>query len=181
MKLLLLKLRVILMGLLFFLNSALAADLQEGAAAPAFELQDQQLKVHKLGDFSGQWLVLYFYPKDDTPGCTKEACNFRDDYHQLKALQSQVIGISLDDTSSHEEFAEKYSLPFPLLADVNGDTARAYGALWKIGPIKFAKRHSFIIDPEGIIRKVYRDVDAETHSQQIITDLKQLQSSSDNT
>jgi len=177
MNTLLRSIKLALMGLLFITPSH-ADELKTGVAAPDFSLRDQALKQHQLGDFKGHWLVLYFYPKDDTPGCTTEACNFRDDYLQLKALQAKVIGISLDDASSHEEFAKKYSLPFPLLADEDGKTAKAYGALWKLGPIAFAKRHSFIIDPQGIIRKIYRDVDADSHSRQIIDDLKQLQAAS---
>ncbi|HEY9050674.1 MAG TPA: peroxiredoxin, partial [Gammaproteobacteria bacterium] len=113
-------------------------------------------------------------PKNDTPGCTKEACNFRDDIIHIKALKANVMGVSLDDSKSHEEFAKKYNLPFPLLADTEGKTADAYGALWKLGPIKFAKRHSFIIGPDGLIKKIYRDVDPKEHSQQIIADLKAL-------
>ena len=173
------SIKLALMGLVF-MNPSHASELQAGSPAPPFTLKDQNLKQHALADYSAQWLVVYFYPKDDTPGCTTEACNFRDDYYQLKALQTQVIGISLDDSASHEEFARKYSLPFPLLADPSGDTAKAYGALWKLGPVKFAKRHSFIIDPQGIIRKIYRDVDADTHSQQIIEDVKQLQAANSN-
>jgi peroxiredoxin Q/BCP len=174
MNVLLRTIKFSLMSLLFMQPSH-ADDLQVGTTAPDFRLKDQNLKQRQLADFSGHWLVLYFYPKDDTPGCTTEACNFRDDYFQLKALQADVIGISLDDSASHEEFAKKYSLPFPLLADLEGKTAMAYGALFKLGPLKFAKRHSFIIDPQAVIRKIYREVDADSHSRQIIEDLKKLQ------
>jgi peroxiredoxin Q/BCP len=162
---------------LFLTTAVNAAELAEGTAAPDFQLVDQAGKPHALKDYRDHWLVLYFYPKDDTPGCTTEACSFRDDYLEIKALKAMVVGISLDDSASHEAFAEKYSLPFPLLADPGGDTAKAYGSLWKLGPIRFARRHSFIIDPQGVIRKIYRDVDPDSHSRQIIDDLKRLQAS----
>ncbi len=160
----------------FFLSTTVnAAELSEGAAAPAFQLRDARGEQHALDDYRDHWLVLYFYPKDDTPGCTTEACHFRDDHIKLKALQAKILGISLDDSASHEAFAKKYSLPFPLLSDPEGETAKAYGALFKFGPLEFAKRHSFIIDTRGIVRKIYRDVDPDEHSQQIIDDLKRLQ------
>ena len=160
---------------LFILNPAQAKPaLAEGDAAPGFSLVDQNHKTHRLEDYKDQWLVVYFYPKDDTPGCTKEACNFRDDIYKIRALNGVVLGISLDDSKSHEEFAKKYSLPFSLLADTDGTVSAAYDALTKFGPIKFSKRHSFIIGPDGIIRKVYRSVDTDRHSQQIIDDLTSL-------
>jgi thioredoxin-dependent peroxiredoxin len=146
-----------------------------GKASPAFELGDQAGKTHRLSDYHGRWLVLYFYPKDDTPGCTKEACRFRDDHSALRALGAEVLGVSLDTRDSHVRFAEKYKLPFPLLTDPDGATARAYGALWSLGPIKFTRRHSFLIDPDGKIAEIYRKVDPETHSEQIQRDLANLQ------
>lgn len=160
----------------FFIISPAQAKppLTEGAAAPSFSLKDQNHKTHRLEDYRGQWLVVYFYPKDDTPGCTKEACNFRDDIFKIRALNGVVLGISLDDSKSHEEFAKKYSLPFSLLADTDGEVSAAYNALTKFGPIKFSKRHSFIIGPDGIIKKVYRSVDTDRHSEQIINDLTSL-------
>ena len=131
--------------------------------------------MHALEDYRGRWIVLYFYPKDDTPGCTTEACNFRDDISALTALGVQVLGVSTDDRASHARFAEKFHLPFPLLADTDGSTARAYGALLGFGPLKFAKRHSFIVGPDGRIAKIYRDVQPATHSREIRDDLKALQ------
>ncbi|TNF37319.1 MAG: peroxiredoxin [Gammaproteobacteria bacterium] len=168
------RISLLLLKSVLFIGSAQAAELTIGQPAPDFSLLDQNFKTHTLADYQDQWLVLYFYPKNDTPGCTTEACNFRDDIIHIRALKAQVIGISLDDAKSHEAFARKYSLPFPLLADTEGTTAEAYGALWKLGPVKFAKRHSFIIGPDGLIRKIYRDVDPKLHSQQIISDLKTL-------
>ncbi len=145
-----------------------------GEAAPDFNLPDQDGKTHQLHDFAGKWLVLYFYPKDDTPGCTQEACAFRDDMHKLTALGAQVVGISVDDGVSHAEFAKKYHLPFPLLADKSTEVAARYGALMNLGFFKFAKRYTFLIDPQGRVAKVYQKVETSKHSQQIIEDLKQL-------
>lgn len=145
-----------------------------GSAAPDFTLPDAQSKPHSLADYAGSWLVLYFYPKDDTPGCTKEACSFRDDLFQLEKLGAKVVGVSVDDTESHAQFARKYSLPFPLLSDKDGKVADQYGALMNLGVIKKAKRYTFLIDPQGKIAKVYLSVDTSRHSQEIIDDLKQL-------
>ena len=148
---------------------------QVGEPAPAFTLNDQQGKVHSLGEYRGQWVVVYFYPKDGTPGCTKEACRFRDNIAQLRALKAQILGISVDDAISHANFAQKYNLPFPLLADLGGNTAKAYDAYRSLGPFSMARRNTFIIDPEGRVAKIYREVDPNTHSTQIISDLKDLQ------
>ena len=148
--------------------------LNDGETAPNFKLPDQNGKIYTLADFNGQWLVLYFYPKDDTPGCTEQACNFRDDLHQLTRLGAQVVGISVDDSKSHADFAKKYSLPFPLLADKNADVAKRYGVLRNLGIIKVARRHSFLIDPQGKISKVYNKVKTSRHSKEIIEDLNKL-------
>ena len=151
------------------------ADITRGKAAPDFQLVDQYNKIHKLSDYRGKWVVLYFYPKDDTPGCTKEACHFRDDIFRIRKLNAQVLGVSVDNQESHAKFSEKHGLPFPLLADVGGRVANQYQALWALGPVKVARRHSFIIDPEGNIAKIYRDVDPDQHSNEIIQDLEKLQ------
>ena len=157
------------------LHNVQAAELAIGSAAPKFTLPDQESKTHTLAEYRGRWVVLYFYPKDDTPGCTTEACNFRDDLPALRALNVQILGISLDDTKSHALFAEKYRLPFPLLADTEGDVARAYGSLWSIGPLRIAKRYTFVIDPEGRVAKIYRNVKPADHSRELQHDLKELQ------
>lgn len=162
----------ILMGLFSF--SANAA-LEVGQNAPDFRLVDQNNKTHTLDDYSEQWLIVYFYPKNDTPGCTKEACNFRDDFYQIRELGAKVLGVSVDDQASHEKFAEKYNLPFPLLADVEKEMTKAYGALWKMGPISLAKRYTFIVNPKGKVAKIYTKVDPKTHSDEVIADIKQLQ------
>lgn len=155
-------------------NYAQADVLTINDPAPNFELHDQSGASHKLSDYQGQWLVLYFYPKDDTPGCTTEACSFRDEYRVISELNTQVLGVSVDDQDSHAAFSEKYSLPFPLLSDTDGKVANTYGALASLGPVKFAKRHTIIISPEGKIKKVYRSVNVNLHTQEIIADLNAL-------
>lgn len=155
--------------------SSNATELKAGDPAPAFNMVDQYMKPHTLADYSGKWVVLYFYPKDDTPGCTTEACNFRDDIAKLNELGVSVLGVSLDSAESHAKFADKHGLPFPLLSDAEGKVAEQYGCLTSLGPIKFAKRETFIIGPDGKIARVYADVDAEEHSAEVIADLKTLQ------
>jgi peroxiredoxin Q/BCP len=120
---------------------------------------------------------LYFYPKDDTPGCTTEACSFRDDIVEIRGLGAEVLGVSVDTVQSHISFARKYHLPFPLLVDAAGQTAKQYGALSDFIAFKFAKRHSFLIDPEGKIRKIYHKVNPAKHSDEVIADLKRLRGS----
>ena len=172
---------LVLLGLLmaaamlgYSMASAAANTAKAGDRAPDFNLPDAGGKPHKLADYAGKWVVLYFYPKDDTPGCTKEACRFRDDLAQLDKLGAQVIGVSVDDTDSHARFAKKYHLPFPLLADKDGKVADSYGALTNLYLVKIAKRYTFLIDPQGRIAKTYLSVDASRHSQEIIDDLKLL-------
>ena len=171
---------ILLLGLvsaliIVFINIARAGELPVvGQNAPDFSLPDQNGVVHSLKEYSGKWLVLYFYPKDDTPGCTQEACAFRDDLHKLTALGAQVVGISVDDGKSHAEFAKKYHLPFPLLADSDKEVAARYGVLMNLLLIKIAKRYTFLIDPQGNINKVYDKVETSRHSQEIIDDLNKL-------
>ena len=163
------------LGLLAYRMVSVAASLpQTGQPAPAFNLKDSNNVPHQLSDYSEKWLVLYFYPKDDTPGCTKEACHFRDDLFELEKLGAKVVGVSVDDSDSHAQFAEKYKLPFPLLADKDGKVADSYGALTNLGIFKIAKRYTFLIDPKGNIAKSYLSVDTSRHSQEIIDDLKKL-------
>jgi peroxiredoxin Q/BCP len=147
-----------------------------GSAAPEFSLPDQNGHQTRLGDWRGRWVVLYFYPKDDTPGCTEEACHFRDDLQALKALGAQVVGISVDDTASHAAFATKYNLPFPLLADADASVAKRFGAYSDWFVTGFAKRYTFLIDPNGRIAQSYLSVDTSRHSTEIIADLKRLSS-----
>ena len=158
----------------FFLLPAKADVLQAGSPAPGFALLDQNSKEHRLEDYPGRWIVLYFYPKADTPGCTTEACNFRDDVFQFRTMNVALLGVSTDDVKSQKEFAEKYHLPFPLLSDPDGTIAGSYGSFTKFGPVRFASRHSFIIDPAGRIAKIYRDVSPGSHSKEVIADLESL-------
>lgn len=160
---------------LLLVRMALAGELpQMGEKAPDFNLNDQNHNQHTLSDYKGKWLVLYFYPKDDTPGCTQEACAFRDDLQQLNDLGAAVVGVSLDDSNSHSEFAQKYHLLFPLLAGKNTDIAVRYGVMLNLGLFKVARRYTFLIDPLGNISKVYDKVETSRHSQEIINDLKNL-------
>lgn len=148
--------------------------LQVGDDAPGFTLNDAKGQTHSLKDYAGKYLVLYFYPKDDTPGCVKEACLFRDDMAKLEKLGASVVGVSVDTSSSHADFAKKYKLPFPLLSDVDGKVAAQYQALRDFYILKVAKRHTFLISPDGKIAKIYRDVNVSKHSNQIIDDLNAL-------
>ncbi len=163
--------------LLAFSSVGIANDTVEiGSAAPEFELQDQNGELHSLEDYRDRWLVLYFYPKDETPGCTTEACAFRDNIFAFRDLNAQILGISLDDVDSHKAFAEKYSLPFPLLADVEGTMSTAYGVKTRMFGMTVARRQTFIIGPDGKLMKHYEKVDPETHSEQVLADLKGLAS-----
>ncbi len=146
-----------------------------GAPAPAFRLQDQQGAWHRLADYHGQWVVLYFYPKDQTPGCTTQACEFRDNIFAFKKLGVVLLGVSVDDVASHKEFAEKHSLPFPILADSGKQTTAAYGVLVRmLGVFELAERDTFIIDPEGRIARHYAKVDPKGHSAFVLKELKAL-------
>lgn len=145
-----------------------------GSDAPSFNLQDQNGDWHKLEEYRGRWLAIYFYPKDDTPGCTKEACNFRDNIYAFRAIDAAVVGISVDDVESHKKFSDKYKLPFTLLADSDNTTATAYGVLKDYKLLKLASRQSFLVDPEGKIAKHYADVDPDTHTDEVLADIKNL-------
>lgn len=144
--------------------------------APDFSLKDSESKVHSLADYAGKWLVLYFYPKDDTPGCTVEACAMRDARDELTELGADVVGVSTDEAASHDKFKAKYNLNFTLLSDPERKAIEAYGA-W--GKKMFGKegilRKTFIINPEGQVVKVYGRVTPEGHGEQIIDKLKELQ------
>lgn len=143
-----------------------------GSAAPAFRLQDQNDKWVSLADQRGKWVVVYFYPQDDTPGCTTEACEFRDNLFAFKALNATVLGVSVQDVASKKAFAEKHSLPFSLLADTDKSVAAAYGVLQAERGV--AARQSFVIDPQGKIAKHYPQVNPAEHSKQLLADLTEL-------
>ena len=146
-----------------------------GMPAPNFVGIDQDGDVHRLSDYHNQWLVLYFFPKADTPGCTTEACTFRDGIMKLKKIGANVVGVSMDDRESQEHFAKKYHIPFPLIADHTGTIAKAYGSAG--GFLGFDHRYTFLIDPQGRIAKRYLDVDPDRHAEQVLEDIKNLQSS----
>jgi peroxiredoxin Q/BCP len=149
-----------------------AAGPLEGATAPPFRLQDQAGQWHTLADYRGQWVVLYFYPKDDTPGCTTEACALRDNIFAFRKLGATVLGVSVDDVASHKEFAEKHSLPFTLLADPTKKTTKDYGVLVKmLGIMELAQRDTFLIDPQGRIAKHWVKVDPKDHSDMVLKEL----------
>ncbi len=156
------------------LQATAADQVTVGQPAPEFELADQDGQLHSLEDYRDRWVVLYFYPKDETPGCTTEACEFRDNIFAFREMNAQILGVSLDDVGSHKNFSEKYDLPFPLLADTDGTTADAYGVKTKFAGMTVAKRQTFIIDPDGIIAKHYEKVKPATHSTEVISDLKSL-------
>jgi len=165
----------LIIALLTAAAPALAGDSPDvGNPAPDFRLQDQNGDWHELSQYRGQWVALYFYPKDDTPGCTTEACNFRDNIYAFKAIGANVVGISVDDVNSHKEFATKYKLPFTILADHTGATAEAYGVLRDLKVTKIASRQSFLVNPDGVIVKHYEDVDPDSHTQDVLDDLKAL-------
>jgi peroxiredoxin Q/BCP len=146
--------------------------------APDFNLPDQNGNLHKLEDYKGKWLILYFYPKDDTPGCTKEACNFRDASNDYKKLGVSIIGISKDSIKSHQKFAEKHKLNFPLLADEDGSVIKSYGA-WGEKSMFGKKymgilRNTYLINPDGEIQKEYKGVKPEIHNKEILKDLNEV-------
>jgi peroxiredoxin Q/BCP len=160
---------------LSFTSFGIANDqLVVGSRAPEFELADQTGQLHSLEDYRNQWVVLYFYPKDETPGCTTEACEFRDNIFAYRDLNVQILGVSLDDVKSHKEFAENHNLPFPLLADTEGEASMAYGVKTRMFGMTVAKRQTFIIGPDGAIAKHYETVKPAEHSKQVLADLKEL-------
>ncbi len=152
--------------------------LETAQPAPDFNLTDTNGNLVSLSDLRGSWVVLYFYPRDNTPGCTKEACGFRDIFAELKRRNVVVLGVSADDVKSHKKFSEKLSLPFPLLSDPDATVAAAYESF---GPKKFMGkeltgiyRNTFLINPEGNIAKIYQKVKPETHPTQILADINTL-------
>ncbi len=161
-----------LIFLLMVFNTKANEDLSVGMNAPDFVLVDQNNIERSLSDFKGEWVVLYFYPKDDTPGCTTEACSFRDNMEIISKLNANILGVSVDSQESHKEFSEKYSLPFPILADVNGKVAKKYDSYGSFVGFKYASRHTFIINPSGKIHKVYKKVNPSKHASEVIEELK---------
>jgi peroxiredoxin Q/BCP len=156
-------------------SGARATPPTPGDLAPDFTLPSQAGVATSLKDFRGKWVVLYFYPKDQTPGCTREAHNFQVDQPKYDQRHSVVLGVSVDSVDSHKKFCAKEGLNFKLLADGNGEVSKAYGSLTNLGLTKFADRHTFLIDPAGRIAKTYTSVDPGRHSQEVLAALDQLQ------
>jgi len=164
------------LGALAVLPAAHAADLPAvGSKAPDFTLNSQEGTPVSLKDFQGKWVVLYFYPKDMTKGCTIEAHNFQRDLAQYQQKNAVVLGVSVDTVDSHQEFCTKESLTFKLLADPSHDVTTQYGSLGDYKGMALANRNTFLIDPDGVIRKVYVKVNPEVHSQELLTALADFQ------
>jgi thioredoxin-dependent peroxiredoxin len=149
-----------------------------GTAAPDFTLNSQENKPVSLHDFKGKWVVLYFYPKDFTSGCTVEAHNFQRDQAQYDAKNAVIIGVSMQDADSHQKFCTKEGLSFKLLADTDSHVSTTYDSVMNFGVTKLSARHTFLIDPQGVIQKVYIDVKPEKHSEEVLADLAGLQKNS---
>lgn len=161
------------MGIIAMLGLASAAEVKEGTKAPTFEAQDQNGALVRLADFQGKSsVVLYFYPKDDTPGCTAQACSLRDGFAEIKAAGAVILGVSADNSQSHKAFAEKFHLPFSILADPEKRIIGAYGV--KMPLLGFAKRVTFLIDRQGLVRKVITDTRTKDHDQQVLAFLKAM-------
>jgi peroxiredoxin Q/BCP len=146
-----------------------------GTAAPDFTLNSQEQKPVSLHDFNGKWVVLYFYPKDMTTGCTIEAHNFQRDLAKYEANNAVILGVSVQDEKSHQEFCTKESLTFKLLADTQKEVSEKYDSVLNLGVAKLSARHTFLIDPNGVVRKVWTDVDVKKHSDDVLAALAELQ------
>jgi peroxiredoxin Q/BCP len=170
---------VIALGLIIFGGMRLVRGADKGPAAgtpaPSFTLNSQEQKAVSLQDFRGKWVVLYFYPKDFTSGCTVEAHNFQRDLAEYEKRGAVILGVSMQDEKSHQEFCAKEGLNFKLLADTKGEVSGKYGSVMNLGVAKLSARHSFLIDQQGVIRKVWTSVDVKMHSGEILTSLDELQ------
>ncbi len=163
-------------GAAMYADDALPA---EGTKAPGFTLKSQEGKEVSLKDFKGKWVVLYFYPKDMTPGCTIEAHNFQRDQPDFDKKNAVIVGVSLDTVDSHVQFCTKENLTFKLLSDPDHVVVSKYGSLSHFGAMTVAARNTFLIDPQGIIKKVYLKVDPNPHSKEVLAELDELQKKSD--
>ena len=146
-----------------------------GTAAPDFTLNSQEGKPVSLHDFKGKWVVLYFYPKDFTTGCTVEAHNFQRDLSQYEKLHAVIVGVSVQDADSHQKFCTKEGLSFKLLADTDHKVSETYDSIMNLAVTKLSARHTFLIDPDGVVRKTYMDVKPDQHSTEVLADLEQLE------
>lgn len=165
-----------LAALLALALPALADGPGVGSPAPNFRLQDQDGAWHTLEQYRGKWVVLYFYPKDNTPGCTTQACELRDNIFAFRQAGATILGISVDDVASHKDFAKEHSLPFRILADSKKEAAKAYGVLTKfMGVMELAQRDTFLVDPQGRVAKHWVKVDPKGHSELVLAELKSQQ------
>ena len=151
---------------------ASTASPTEGSAAPAFKLQDQTGKWQTLDQHKGRWVVLYFYPKDFTGGCTTQACELRDNIFAFRKADAVILGVSVDDVASHEKFAKEHSLPFDILADPTREVSGKYGVLFSAGNSQLASRQTFLIGPDGKIVKHWAKVDPKGHSDMVLAEIK---------
>jgi thioredoxin-dependent peroxiredoxin len=160
--------------------AAVAADQPQppavGSQAPSFTLPNQEGAPVSLDQFKGKWVVLYFYPKDFTSGCTIEAHNFQRDIDKYTAKNAVIVGVSVDNVDSHKGFCTKEGLNFKILADPNHDVVQKYGSVMEYSGMTLASRNTFLIDPSGVIRKVYLKVNPQSHSEDVLADLQKLQS-----
>jgi peroxiredoxin Q/BCP len=169
-----------LLGIALFLRTARADNKtpEVGTSAPDFTLNSQDGKPISLHDFKGKWVVLYFYPKDFTSGCTVEAHNFQRDLALYEKRNAVIVGVSVQDADSHQKFCTKEGLSFKLLADTDHKVSETYDSIMNIAVMKLSSRHTFLIDPNGVIRKTYLDVKPEQHSAEVLADLDTIQSHS---
>jgi thioredoxin-dependent peroxiredoxin len=166
---------VVIAAVLFFLLRSRSATPPTGSSAPDFTLPSQEGSLVSLKDYRGKWVVLYFYPKDETAGCSREAHNFQVDQAKYAERNAVVLGVSVDSVESHRKFCEKEGLNFKLLADTAHKVSDAYGSLSNFGIVKFSSRHTFLIDPNGNVAKVYTTVNPFAHSQEVLAGLDALQ------
>ena len=159
---------------LFLMTTVIQAVSLKGSKAPEFNLPDQDGVMHQLSDYQGQWVVLYFYPRDDTPGCTVEAGEFRDNLEKLKGMNAVVMGVSVDGLESKKAFHTDQKLNFNLLADVSKETSKAYNVLNDLVVLSYSKRQTFIIDPLGMVAHHFEDVDPDTHATEVIAKLTEI-------
>ena len=167
------KITLIVVGVL--LLAGLGMGIAVGTPAPDFTLNSQESKPVSLHDFKGKWVVLYFYPKDFTSGCTVEAHNFQRDLAQYEQKHAVIVGVSVQDEDSHQKFCTKEGLSFKLLADTKQEVSALYDSVMNFGVVKVSARHTFLIDPDGVVRKVYLDVKPPQHSEEVLAALTELQ------
>jgi len=166
---------VVILAVVVFRLTSRSATPAAGLNAPDFTLPSQDGSTVSLKDYRGKWVVLYFYPKDQTPGCSREAHNFQVDQSNYAERNAVVLGVSVDSVDSHKKFCAKDGLNFKLLADTEHKVSDSYGSLINLGVVKFAARHTFLIDPAGKIAKVYTSVDPGRHSQEVLAELDMLE------